>query len=118
MRIRTGPIAQKAETMTWKATGQFLRCGAIVAAFFIPAAPPATAGTPWGWSLPLNQKPGSLLYTTNRYAKRRSSRSRGISATAPRYGYDPGPAVRRYATPVYRTPVYRTPTRVRVFRRR
>lgn len=79
--------------------------------------PAAAADYSWGWQKPLNQRPGSLLYTTNRYAKRRTANARGI------FGSPTYRSPTTYRSPAFRTPVYR-PTQPtnrpnwRLFRRR
>lgn len=64
----------------------------------------AEAGNGWGWAKPLNQKPGSLFYTTNRRFK---SNTKSRSST---YSYRPRIVRPAYKAPVYKAPVYQAPT--------
>ena len=45
---------------------------ALVVAFVIATGTSECSAAEWRWAKPLNEKPGSLLYTTNRSFKRSS----------------------------------------------
>lgn len=64
----------------------------------------ADAGNGWGWAKPLNQKAGSILYTTNRKAKTNYRPS--VRRTFPsRYARTPVTYSRVYAAPAVRYPI-------------
>lgn len=48
---------------------------ALITCFAFSATSQTVSAAEWRWSKPLNQKPGSLLYTTNVSKYRSSSRS-------------------------------------------
>ena len=51
----------------------------VIAGIGVPAS--NAAATEWQWSKPINQKPGSLLYTTNVRAKQSSSSRSVLTST-------------------------------------
>lgn len=92
--------------MTLKAkTGVVL---ALAALSIFAVAQDAGAGNGWGWAKPLNQKAGSLLYTTQRKAKTHYRSNVHRTYTTPLYRY---PAVsRRYSvSPAVRYPAVVVP---------
>ncbi|TWU01098.1 hypothetical protein [Stieleria varia] len=90
----------------------FKACLAVIALTTIScfATPKNAEGGGWGWAKPLNKKPGSMLYTSNRNTNNAfGGRSRSYQPSTVRqssyYSHTP-----TYSQPVYAVPVVTTPT--------
>ena len=74
----------------------------IAAAFlFLFSFAPTCNALEWGWAKPLNEKPGSLLYTTNRAFKRPSVSTHSYSPRYNNSSYRTGAASVRYHRPLF-----------------